>query len=76
MRRLPVPRTPIAFRFLDPITEPIPPAECETEFITTDIGTRFSPACPMAATTASEPNIWESSIVARRIPCPQIPRAS
>ena len=45
----------MALRFLDPITEPIPPAEWETELITTDMGTRFSPAWPMAATTRRDP---------------------
>ncbi len=54
MRMLPVPCTPMALRFFDPMTAP-PPAECETELMMTDIGTRFSPAGPMQATAASGP---------------------
>ena len=76
IRTLPVPCTPMALRFLAPITEPIPPAEWETEHITTDMGTRFSPAWPMAATTASGPMIWLIAAVVRRIPSPQRRRAS
>ena len=75
IRMLPVPRTPTAFRFLAPRVAP-PPAECDTELMTTDIGTRFSPAWPMHATAASGPISWLISYVARRMPWPQRWRAS
>ncbi len=76
IRTLPVPTMPMALRFLEPITEPIPPAEWETAFMTFDMGTRFSPAGPMAATTASGPMICEIARVVPRIPWPQRRRAS
>ena len=38
MLTLPLPRTATAFRFLAPRVAP-PPAECDTELMTTDIGT-------------------------------------
>ena len=45
----PVPFTAIAFRFLEPITAPVPPlpAERAAVFMTHAIGTRFSPAGPI-----------------------------
>src|SRR5271157_4942635 len=40
------------------------------------MGTKFSPAWPIAATEASGPICWLISTVVRRIPCPQRRRAS
>ena len=57
--------TPIAFRFLEPMTLPTPPAEWERSHMTLDPRTRFSPHWPMAATWASEPMMFMMSEVAR-----------
>ncbi len=47
-----VPRTATAFRFLDPITAPIPvlPAALNSSFMMEAIRTSFSPASPIADT--------------------------